>query len=163
MRHLSDRGRALAAMTAAVAALALGACAPKMQKEGNAIEPPLLSQIEPGVNTKTQVQNLVGSPSSIPPFDQNTWYYISKRTEQWAFLDPIVMDEQVIQIKFDDKGVVESVRKFGEDDTHGVDRVARTTPSRGKSITVIEEVYNTLIYQFTGGAGVPNARDPFNH
>ena len=155
-------GRAWAApLSIAVLAVALGACSPRIHKEGNAIDAPALEQIEPGATTKAQVQSLIGSPSSIPPFDPNTWYYISKRSEQWAFLDPFVMEEEVIQVAFNDNGVVKSIRKYGEKDTHDVSRVSRTTPSRGKSITVIEEVYNTLIYQFTGGAGLPNARDPF--
>jgi outer membrane protein assembly factor BamE (lipoprotein component of BamABCDE complex) len=139
---------------------ALSACNPRISKEGNVIEPQLLAQIKPGTTSKDDVQNLIGSPSSIAAFDSNIWFYISKRSERWAFLDPMVMEEEVVQINFDDKGVVKAMRKYGEDDTKNVAMVDQTTPSRGKSITVVDEVYNTLITQFTNGDGMVG-RDPF--
>jgi outer membrane protein assembly factor BamE (lipoprotein component of BamABCDE complex) len=141
----------------------LGACSPHINKQGNEIEPQVLSQVKPGVQTKDQVQSLIGSPSSVAAFDPNIWYYISKRSEQWAFLDPMVLEEEVVQVQFDDQGVVKSVRKYGEDDAQNVAMVSRTTPSRGRSITVLDEVYNTLMNQFSGGSAM-NAmasRDPF--
>ncbi len=165
MQQATDRIRTirLSALAVGLALLAGALCAcsaARVNKEGNQIEPQALAQIKPGVTTKDQVQNLIGSPSSVAAFDANTWYYMSKRSEQWAFLSPIVLEEEIVQIDFDGKGVVTSMRKYGEDDTKSVAMVDRTTPSRGKSITVVDEIYNTLLTQFTNGEGLIS-RDPF--
>ena len=63
-------------------------------------------QINPGVDDKNRVAELIGTPSTISTFDDRTWYYICKRTETTAFFDPDVIDQEILVVKFDDSGVV---------------------------------------------------------
>ena len=154
-----------AIVTAGAAALALSvlACSPSPQVQGNVVDPDLLSQVKPGALSKDQVQTLIGTPSSVSTFDQNTWYYISKETERWAFLDPTVLNQQVIVVEFDDKNMVKAVHKYGEEDGNDVEMVTRTTPTRGKSLGVLDQLWSTLLKQFTTDNGVDaSKRDPFN-
>lgn len=148
-------------LAAGIAAIALAACTPRTDTHGNLVDPEALAQVKPGEQTKEQVQNLLGSPSSVGAFDQNTWYYISKQTQQVAFLEPTVVDQQVIEVDFDNKGVVKTVHKFGEDDGKDVAMVARTTPTRGKSLGVLDEFLNTLLRQVSSGSADATKRDPF--
>src|SRR4051812_46664964 len=61
--------------------LALAACSPTIQQEGNVPDPDQVVQINPGVDDKNRVTQLLGSPSSVSAFQDRTWYYISRRTE----------------------------------------------------------------------------------
>lgn len=156
------RLRALGGVAAVLVMIGLVGCTPRTNTYGNMVDPELLGQIKAGEQTKEQVQNLLGTPSSVAPFDQNTWYYISKQTQQIAFLEPTVLDQQVIEIDFDSKGTVKNVHKFGEDDGKDVAIVARTTPTRGKSLGVLDEFWTTLLRQFATGNTDVSRRDPFN-
>lgn len=148
-------------VAAIAAAVALAACSPRTDTHGHLVDPEALAQVKAGEQTKEQVQNLLGSPSSVGAFDQNTWYYISKQTQQVAFLEPTVLEQQVIEVDFDSKGIVKSVHKFGEDDGKDIAIVARTTPTRGKSLGVLDELWTTLLKQVASGNVDGTKRDPF--
>jgi outer membrane protein assembly factor BamE (lipoprotein component of BamABCDE complex) len=138
----------------------LAACTPRTNVQGNVVDPDLLSQIKPGEIKKEEVQALIGTPSSVSPFDQNTWYYISKSTRRFAFLKPEILEQKVIEIEFDKKGMVTAIHKFGEQDGKDVQVVERTTPTRGKSLGMFDQLWSTLLHQ-VGNGGDASARDPF--
>lgn len=139
------------------------ACTPRTDVQGNVLDPDLLSQVKPGALNKEQVRTLLGTPSSVSTFDQNTWYYISKQTRRYAFLDPAILDQQVIEIEFDKKGTVQAVHKYGEKDGKNVEIVSRTTPTRGKTLGIIDQLWVTLLKQFTTGNGVDATKpDPYH-
>lgn len=161
LRRFGPRRWSLA-LAAVVVALGLGACGVRTNTQGNMVDPELLKQVKPGSLTKEQVQTLLGTPSSVSTFDQTTWYYIGKQTQTIAFLDPSVLDQKVVAIEFDNKGVVKAIHQYGEADGKDVDIVSRTTPTRGKSIGVFDQLWQALIDQIGTGNGIDaSARDPF--
>src|SRR6201999_1104695 len=68
------------ALTALGLAL-LCACSPIIAQEGNVPDPDQVVQINPGVDDKNRVTQVLGSPSTVSSFQDRTWYYISRRTE----------------------------------------------------------------------------------
>src|SRR5262245_21785006 len=86
---------------AGLALLSLGAaflsgCTPTYDTRGNLPDPDAVLQIQPGVDDRRQVAELLGSPSTIATFNSRTWYYISKKTKTVSFLDPEVLDQEVL-------------------------------------------------------------------
>jgi outer membrane protein assembly factor BamE (lipoprotein component of BamABCDE complex) len=134
-------------LSLAILSLGLAACA-HSYVQGNVVDPDLLSQIKPGELSKQQVQSLIGTPSSVSTFDQNTWYYISKETQRYAFFDPELINQKVIEIDFDKSGKVLAIHKFGAKDARDVELVERTTPTRGKSLGVLDQLWATMVKQF---------------
>jgi len=67
-------------------------CSPTIDQRGNAPDPDDVLALQPGVDDKAKVFQLLGSPSTAGTFDDKIWYYISKRTATVAFLDPSVID-----------------------------------------------------------------------
>ena len=154
------RARRVPLALAALLALGLSACAtPYIQ--GNVVDPDLLSQIKPGDSTKQQVQTLIGTPSSVSTFDPNTWYYISKETKRYGFLDPQVVQEKVIEVDFDKTNKVLAIHSFDKGDMHDVEVVSRTTPTRGKSLTIVDQLWLIMLKQFGSTAGASNHPDPY--
>jgi outer membrane protein assembly factor BamE (lipoprotein component of BamABCDE complex) len=151
-----------AALVVAVVACGLAACNVRTNTQGNLVDPQLLKQVKPGALTKDQVQTLLGTPSSISTFDQSTWYYIGKQTQQIAFLDPNVLEQRVVAIDFDNKGMVTAIHQFGEADSKDVDIVARTTPTRGKSLGMFDQLWQAFVNQLGTDTGADaTTRDPF--
>jgi outer membrane protein assembly factor BamE (lipoprotein component of BamABCDE complex) len=140
--------RALLQLTAAGAILA--ACSPTIDQRGNLPDTDNVLAIQPGQSTKDEVQQLLGTPSTIATFSESTWYYISKRTETVAFFDPDVVDQQVLIVRFDDSDVVEQVALLGMDDSVEVDMVDRETPTYGQRFTILQQLLGN-IGRFTRG------------
>ena len=132
---------ALAALSAAVA---LAGCAATVEQRGHLPPPDEVAQIHPGKTTKDQVVKILGSPSSVSVFNDKDWYYISRRTKQFSFFDPAVLDQEVYIVDFNDDGVVQAVDHKTLQNGQDISPVARTTPAPGRELTFLEQLIGNL-------------------
>lgn len=148
-----------AAALALAVLLALPACsvfqAPTIQR-GNRITEDQLKEITPGVQTKQDVQALLGSPTQTSTFGDNTWYYISSKTRQRPGRALAVMDQETVVVDFDQRGVVREVKRVGEDEARQVEMVSRETPVPGNDRTLLQALFGN-IGRFGPGAGFPTS------
>jgi outer membrane protein assembly factor BamE (lipoprotein component of BamABCDE complex) len=111
-----------------------------VDQRGNLPEPDKLSQILPGTTDKATVTQLLGSPSSVAAFDGDTWYYISQKTKSVAFFKPDMLDQQVLAIDFDDKGIVREVRHRDLADGETIVPNPNATPAPGREFSFLEQL-----------------------
>ena len=149
------RGVGIARAVVLTAALLAAGCTVSEDQRGNLPAPEKLAQIQPGSTTKEQVAKILGSPSSESTFNDDTWYYISRKTKQVAFLNARVLDQQVYIVDFDDKGVVKDVGHRTMADGEQVTPAPGATPSPGKELTFIEQLLGN-IGRFNSGASAPS-------
>ena len=142
--------------------LALAACttANPIDQRGNLPEADKLAQIKPGTTTAQTVTQLLGSPSAVDVFDANVWLYISQKTRPVALREPILLDQQVVQIRFDDKGIVQDVLHRSLADSEKVAPNPNATPAPGREFTFLEQLIGNFGRfsgkskdQGSGGAG----------
>jgi outer membrane protein assembly factor BamE (lipoprotein component of BamABCDE complex) len=134
------------------AAAFLAGCAPTVEQRGNLPEADKVAEIHPGSTTKEEVTKILGTPSSVGVFDDKSWYYISRRTEQVAFFKPAAEDQQVLIVNFDNQGVVRAVDHKALEDGREITPVARTTPAPGRELTFLEQLLGNLgKFNNTGG------------
>ena len=131
-------------LAAAALAVLLSACAPNIVQRGNLPDPELLSRIQPGSQTRNQVADILGSPSSVATFGEEIWYYISRQTQTIAFYEPEIIEQKVVAIAFDGDGRVKTIRTYGLEDAREIEPVARTTPTGGREITILEQLVGNL-------------------
>lgn len=143
--------RSLAAAFGAVAALS--ACSPTVDQRGNLPEADKLAAIHPGSTTKDQVVKILGTPSSTGVFNDNSWYYISRKTEQVAFFEPDVVDQQVFIVSFDDRGVVKAVNHRTLADGRSIQPAPGATPAPGRELTFLEQIIGNVGRFSKGGGG----------
>ena len=74
----------------------ISACSPMVDSRGNLPDDDAVLQVQPGIDDRSQVAKLLGSPSTIATFNDKTWYYVSKRTETTAFFPSDITDQQVL-------------------------------------------------------------------
>ena len=67
--------------------------------------------------SKNDVWELLGSPSTIVPLDKDTWIYMASDIKQVAFLPPKEIERNVLVVKFDENDKVSSIEKL--DKTQG--------------------------------------------
>jgi outer membrane protein assembly factor BamE (lipoprotein component of BamABCDE complex) len=142
-------------MFAAISGTALIAgCARDVEQRGNLPPQDKIAEIHPGSTTKDEVTKILGSPSSTSIFNDKTWYYISRRTGQFSFFDPAVLDQQVYIVNFDDQGVVQTVAHKSLEDGKDITPVARATPAPGRELSFLEQVIGNLgKFNSAGGGG----------
>jgi outer membrane protein assembly factor BamE (lipoprotein component of BamABCDE complex) len=124
--------------------LALAACTGRVDTRGNLADPEVVSQITPGESTRGTVEDLLGSPTTVATFNDSTWYYIGRKTERFAFFEAEVLEQQVVAIHFDQAGTVDDVKVYGPDDAREIELVDRTTPTAGKELTVLQQLFGNL-------------------
>ena len=142
-----------------LSAVMLTGCSISEDQRGNLPDPEKLAQLQPGNTTKEQVVRILGSPSSASTFDDNVWYYISRRVKQVAFFSPTVLDQQVYIVDFDDKGVVKDVGHKTLDDARSITPAPGATPAPGRELSFMEQLLgNVGRFGGSGGAksGTPN-------
>jgi outer membrane protein assembly factor BamE (lipoprotein component of BamABCDE complex) len=129
---------------ASLLALSLSACESRKNTRGNLLDPERVEDIRPGELNRDEVVEILGSPSSITPFGSDTWYYISQRTESYAFFTPKVLERQIVVVSFDKKGKVTKVDTVGLEQGREIIPVARKTPTHGNKLTVLEQLIGNL-------------------
>ena len=128
----------------AVCLLALSSCGPKVDNGGYVREGAIKDLITVGQSTHEDVKTKLGSPSSQSSFGDDIWYYISARKEAYLFLKPEVVQQDVVSITFDTKGVVSKIGNYNIDDSQDIELVKRTTPTEGHTLGFFEQVLGNV-------------------
>lgn len=129
---------------ASLLALSLSACESRKNTRGNFPDPERVIEIRPGEQSREEVAEILGSPSSVTPFGSDTWYYISQRIETFAFFAPKVMERQIVVVSFDKKGVVSKIDTLGLEKARAIIPVSRKTPTHGNTMTILEQLVGNL-------------------
>lgn len=140
---ISRRNRLLGAAIG-LSGLTLAACGSDVIVRGNMPDPELIAEIQPGADTRDDVIDKLGSPSAVSTFLDRRWYYIGQKQEQFAFLDPTVLERSVLVVSFDNAGTVDDTLMYTLEDGSIVSPVGRTTPTEGKEMTVLQQLFGNL-------------------
>lgn len=125
-------------------AIVLGGCDNIVDQRGFSPTPGTVEKLEVGTQSREDVVRLVGSPSAVATFNPNIWYYISATQEYYAFFKPKITSQKVIQVTFNDSGRVEGIKNFDLQDAQDITMVARTTPTSGKELTILEQILGNV-------------------
>jgi outer membrane protein assembly factor BamE (lipoprotein component of BamABCDE complex) len=124
--------------------ITLAACAPTLVMQGYVPDDETLAGVEQGVDTKNAVVTKLGSPSTIATFDDDTWIYVNKRSEVFAFFEPTVLSQNVVAINFDPEGRVEKIRRFTLEDGRLIDPITRRTLTQGRELGLLEQLFGNV-------------------
>lgn len=127
-----------------MAALAAGGCAPTVTSHGFAPQLEELRAIEAGADTRGSVQRRLGRPSVYSAFEGDVWYYVASRVERFAFYKPEVVERTVVAVRFDDDGLVTEVNRYALEDGRVVDLVTNTTPTYGRELSVLQQIFSNV-------------------
>ena len=150
-RAMLPRFRHLSTAAAVIAMFAVGGCAATVDQRGDLPSAERLAEIHPGL-TKEQVVKILGTPSSMGVFNDNAWYYISRKTSRVSFFDPDVLDQQVFEVNFDNNGTVRDLGHKTVADAREIDPAPGSTPAPGRELTFLEQIIGN-VGRFNKGTG----------
>ncbi|WP_137389385.1 outer membrane protein assembly factor BamE [Rhodoligotrophos defluvii] len=124
---------------------AIAACSPVVDHRGYLPHGDDIKKVQPGMS-KTEVQALLGSPSTTATvnFHGDSYYYISDTVEQAAFFKPTVVERQIFAVRFNQNDQVESFALYGLEDGRVIDFSTRQTPTRGKELTILQQLFSNV-------------------
>ena len=131
---------------AALSATVLAAgCAPVVGQNGFQSVDSRPADIVAGTDTRQTVLTKLGTPSTTSAFESDTiWYYMSQITEKYTYNRPQVTQRLVTEITFNEAGGVSAVRTLGLDDGERLAMNARETPTRGRQLTILEQLLGNV-------------------
>ena len=154
-------------------AIAISGCNPILRTHGyvpTANNKP--QEVNPDTDTKATVLARLGNPSVKTTFDEDlvedTWYYMNSVRQSYAYLRPKIEDRNITAVTFNEDGQVTKVAEYGIEDGRYVNFVDRKTPTRGRELTALEQVFGTIgrlptsqlggQQDIPGGGGGPGGR-----
>jgi outer membrane protein assembly factor BamE (lipoprotein component of BamABCDE complex) len=114
---------------AALAILALTACAPVFRNHGYIPSEDELAEIVVGVDTRATVDEVIGAPSAGGVLEGGDYYYVRSRVRHFGMFEPKEIERQVLAISFNEQGVVQNIERFGLEDGRIVQLSRRVTSS----------------------------------
>ncbi len=135
-----------------IASLAVGACligaaacTPIANYQGFQAIDANPNDVKVGTDTRASVQARLGTPTATASFDKNTWFYLTQVSDKTAFYAPQVVRRNVTEITFDkDTQEVKTVNIFTLKDGRVVAYNNRETPTRGRELTFVEQLFGSL-------------------
>ena len=128
----------------ASAAIVTG-CAPTSIYQGFQAVDAKPADVKVAEDTKATVLSRLGSPTTVSTFDPNVWFYISQVTEYQSFYKPHTIRRDVVAITFnkgDEK--VAKIDNLTLKDGRVIAFNNRETPTRGRQLSVLEQLIGTL-------------------
>ncbi len=142
---LSPASRGLCGLAlAALAAVALAACAQTITRHGHLFQESDLAQVSPGMS-QDQVKTTLGTPTTTAAVGSgHAFYYISSTESQMAFLSPKETDRRVLAVYFGEMGSVDRVAQYGLKDGKVFDYVKQETPAHAKDEGMLKALFRNL-------------------
>lgn len=140
-------------------ALSLAACNPTLRTHGYIAAEDKPQAVEVESDTRASVLARLGNPSVKSTFDENTWYYLTSVRQRLAYLRPLTEERTITAITFNEDGQVQKVAEYGLENGQYVNYVDRETPTRGRELSILEQIFGTIgrlpVQQLGGDRDIP--------
>jgi outer membrane protein assembly factor BamE (lipoprotein component of BamABCDE complex) len=121
----------------------LTGCAGQIDRHGHLFTDVDLGQIQPGMS-QDQVRLTLGTPDTKGTLDGDVFYYISSTRKTLPMGRPKVIDRKIVAVYFDRQQSVQQVGHFGLKDGKIIDIIDGETPTYGKKLTALEQIFGNI-------------------
>ncbi len=139
----------LSLIAAAGFAIMASACAPTMAHHGYLaqVDAKPATDIKVG-DTQATVLDKLGAPSQTSMYNPSEWYYIDQVSMKMTYKQPHVTARSITVVDFDTANqTVKTVKTLSLADGRDLTPNPNKTPTRGRSLTALEQVLGTVGHQ----------------
>ena len=137
------RMRARTPVVLCTAAILLFGCAGQVDRHGHLFTDVDLQQIQPGMS-QDQVRLALGTPDTKGTLSGDVFYYISSTRKTMPMGRPKVIDRKIVAVYFNQQQTVNEVGHFGLKDGKVIDVIDGETPTYGKKLTALEQLFGNV-------------------
>jgi len=121
-----------------------GCSATRTYQHGFSFEQNNLDTLKVGESDYYQALNQLGSPTTESSFGPKSIYYISYTSEKFLFLDPKIVEQRVLAIKFNNSDVIEKITEYTLDDANEIAFSESKTKIEGNTLGPIEQIMTNI-------------------
>lgn len=103
---------------------------------GQYIDEQAITELQANKPSKEKVMELIGTPTIVPDYTPDTWYYVQRTLARRAWLEPKIIEQRIVEIKFNsdivDKVVV--FDKIPDKEFQGTSEYTRTYGTEASGI-----------------------------
>jgi outer membrane protein assembly factor BamE (lipoprotein component of BamABCDE complex) len=129
---------------AVVVALSVTGCSATYRDHGYLPVEADLEQVVVGVDTRSTVTDLLGSPIGSGVLDDGAIFYISTRVKNYLFYEPKVISREMLVVSFDDQDQVSNLERFGLEDGRVIVLSRRVTEAPVKGPRALTQILGNL-------------------
>jgi outer membrane protein assembly factor BamE (lipoprotein component of BamABCDE complex) len=129
--------------------LLLSACN-SLVTHGQYIDDQTLRRLQTQEMSKSQLEELIGAPTLVSDYNQDTWYYVERFTAKRAWFKPKTISQRIVAVSFDSAGLVSRIDLKEETPKFTTDSVTEYTQSYSKEENPIQ-IFVKNIGRFSGG------------
>lgn len=137
-------GKRVRTLVAGAALLGLISCSTIYRNHGYVPTDQELSEILVGVDTRDTVAETIGTPSISSLVNDSGYFYVKSQVKHFAYRRPEEIERQVVAIRFDSRGVVSNVERFGLAEGNVVAVSRRVTDSSVKDKTFLRQLLGNI-------------------
>ena len=144
VRKMEVGGRGLRFVAVALVAGSLAAaCSPPVRTHGYVLSESALEQVPVG-SSREQVLLVLGTPSTTSALAGDAFYYISQKVEENPIMGRSVIEQRVLAVYFDDKGMVRQIANYGLQDGKVFDFIERKTRTGGADLSILSQLLGAV-------------------
>jgi len=138
---------------AMVVSIAITGCSRVRVDQGYLADETLVTSIQPGIDNRQSVEKTLGRPTFVSEFGDPQYYYVSRKTGQYAFIQPKVLSQSILIISFDKDGNVSAVERRGMDKIADISPSGDKTETLGRKTGLFEDIFGNIGTVGAGGGG----------
>lgn len=138
---IAKTGKALAF---ALVLTGVSGCAANYTNHGYVPPQEDLDQIVVGIDTRSSVEETLGSSAATSVREDDALYFVRSRVRTFAMLEPEVIDRKVVAVSFDGNGVVQNVESFGLERGQVVQLTRRVTDSSVANKSIFRQLIGNI-------------------
>ncbi|XVN41639.1 MAG: outer membrane protein assembly factor BamE [Rickettsia endosymbiont of Argas persicus] len=115
-----------------------------IENRGQSIDDSALTKLESRKLNKTEVVELIGTPTMIPKYSQDTWYYVERVMSQRAWLNPKIVKQRIVKITFDSRNLMQEVVVIDDSHRRDIEVVKEYTKTYGTKLNGLQKFVKNL-------------------
>lgn len=132
------------ALSSIILIAVLSGCAKEYYHHGFSFEQNNIASIKVGEATEDLVLKELGSPTSKSKYGGLTYYYIASTSEKIAFFDPKIVEQRVLVISFNEKGIVKTIKEHNLDDANEIAFSEELIEIKGNTLSPFEQIFSNI-------------------
>lgn len=128
----------------AISILIMIAGCQRIEVRGQFISAEAINEINAKQLNKDQLIGMIGNPTYVPDYTENTWYYIQRSMSKTAWFDPKVVKQRIVKIVFSGKKSVAKAELLKNIHNEKITVLDSYTKTRGTERTGIQKFVKNI-------------------
>ena len=115
-----------------------------IESRGQFIDNNLLSTLETRKLNKAGVEDLIGTPTIVPDYTPNTWYYVQRSLSKRAWFKPKVIEQRIVKITFNQNDLIEEVQLLNDSHNDDIHIISEYTKTYGTELNGLQKFVKNI-------------------